>query len=222
MYARFGQELYPHETLAAAALLAQASRQDERPSSAALAGRVALLLPEGSPAHRQRVAVLKRLLQRVAAGAQRAAKNILLVKRRGKIPNPARRTGRRAFAHLLAYLPDTQARQDLVYYGAARADALIGAIARDVLYPYFIEDRIPPPFERRRVPCRQCGPAASPRTHPDDRRGVRLCAAGVAVRQRAHRDPGPTRTASGGHSAVRADSGRAGARGRVHARAARP
>ncbi len=133
MYARFGQELYAHETLAAAAVLARAHTENEGLEAGALAGRVALLLPEGTPAHRQRVAV--KLLQRLSAGAYQ---------NKGTHQEDCQDSG--AFAQLLAYLGDTQARQDLVYYGAARADALIGAIARDILYPYFIENRIPPPF----------------------------------------------------------------------------
>lgn len=175
MYARFGQELYPHETLAAAAVLACAQAENEYLEPGLLTGRIALLLPEGTPAHRQRVAV--KLLQRLSAGAhqnkavpidthgeQRAeagntqADNKTAGAAGGKerhIPAQTRENQSRtlrseqdsgAFVQLLAYLGDTQARQDLVYYGAARADALIGAIARDILYPYFIENRIPPPF----------------------------------------------------------------------------
>ena len=51
------------------------------------------------------------------------------------------------FARLLAHLRDTQARRELVFYAAARTDRLIGAIAREILYPFFIEERIPPPYE---------------------------------------------------------------------------
>ena len=181
VYARFGQELYSHETLAAAAVLAHAHGQNERLDTGALTGRIALLLPEGTPAHRQRVAV--KLLQRLSSGAHRnkAAHSQEARTPQAQTSEASREAGRSgtaqgqetprrmereeehageehdlepgrdadggAFARLLAYLPDTQARHDLVYYGAARADALIGAIARDVLYPYFIEGRIPPPFE---------------------------------------------------------------------------
>jgi hypothetical protein len=51
-----------------------------------------------------------------------------------------------SFARLLSHLPDTQARHDLVYYAAARADDLVAAIARDILYPYFIDGCIPAPY----------------------------------------------------------------------------
>ncbi len=178
MYARFGQELYPHETLAAAAVLARAWAENEYLEAGLLTGRIALLLPEGTPAHRQRVAV--KLLQRLSAGAHQkkaaskdtpkdtpkdtsgkdshqsagktsgaaVGKEAFDAGRAQKDQPPPLRHEQdsAAFAQLLAYLSDTQARQDLVYYGAARADALIGAIARDILYPYFIEGRIPPPF----------------------------------------------------------------------------
>jgi hypothetical protein len=51
-----------------------------------------------------------------------------------------------SFARLLSHIPDTQARQELVYYAAARADNLIAAIACEILYPYFIEGCIPAPY----------------------------------------------------------------------------
>ncbi len=163
MYARFGQELYIRETIAAAAIVAV---HQEEASDRPLAERIADALPQPSPATRRRVAI--KLLQRLAAGASKSETAC-------SAPTPAPRNGphspegetngafdevtrflgtmdsslpRRAiaFARLLSSLPDTQARCELVYYAAARADPLIGAIAQDLLYPYFIEDRIPPPY----------------------------------------------------------------------------
>jgi hypothetical protein len=150
VYARFGQELYVQETIAAATILAiHAEEGDPRP----VRERVADSLPQRSPATRLRVAV--KLLQRITAGAsvratpgKRAsvgdgspAAMSVSQDADGSLP-----TGLTAFARLLSGLPDTQARRELVYYAAARADKLVGAIARDLLYPYFIENRIPPPY----------------------------------------------------------------------------
>lgn len=151
MYARFGQELYVQETIAAATILAiHAEEGDPRP----VLERVADSLPQRSPATRMRVAA--KLLQRIAAGAALAdtpgkrasvgsvsesGRDAFIANGNGALP-----TGLTAFARLLSGLPDTQARRELVYYAAVRADKLVGAIARDLLYPYFIENRIPPPY----------------------------------------------------------------------------
>ncbi len=162
MYARFGQELYIRETITAAAIIAEHAEQSD---PRALTARVAEMLPHASCATRKRIAT--KLLQRLAAGALpcpkgRPAPALALAghaAQNGHIPHV---TGQEeqgilptadtlpasiaSFARLLAYIPDTQARHDLVFYAAARADSLIGAIAREILYPYFIEGCIPAPY----------------------------------------------------------------------------
>lgn len=164
VYARFGQELYARETILAAAIIAgEAEDVDGR----ALTVRIADALPHPSPTTRMRVAT--KLLQRMMAGAAVASPSSLS-KANGAAPSlaadslselaslpangngtsrsahAAQHNGVAVFARLLANLPDTGARRDLVYYAVARADGLVGAIARDILYPYFIEERIPAPY----------------------------------------------------------------------------
>jgi hypothetical protein len=150
VYARFGQELYARETIAAAAVVARLEADGDCES---LTARVAAVLPHRSAATRQRLAT--KLLQRMAAGTP--ACDALPTARAGApTPAPSLSAGSSAesglpptiayFARLLCSLNDTQARGDLIYYATARADDLVGAIARDILYPYFIEDRIPAPY----------------------------------------------------------------------------
>lgn len=160
MYARFGQELYPRETIAAARLIA-AQDDDPRP----LTSRIAETLAHPSPQTRVRVA--NKLVQRLAAGVP-SPPDYSGAKQDGGKQNGAERNGLGSaapaaeakrkpraepqdagvttFSCLLCNHADTQAQRDLVYYAAARADGLIAAIASDILYPYFIEDRIPIPY----------------------------------------------------------------------------
>lgn len=115
MYAAFGQELYIRETARAAELLASSSNGD-------LIARIAAALPHPSITTRTRLA--SKLLQRLAAGGGEAGQ-------------------RQAFARLVAGLRDSEARRELIYYGVTRADRLVGAIAREVLYPYFVDGSLP-------------------------------------------------------------------------------
>lgn len=174
MYARFGQELYIRETLIAATILADvadsADAENSNESGEAfeirdVVGRIAGALSQGTLATRQRIAV--KLLQRMIAGAGTAVTGTGQIKRvdrsadenggSGCEKSSGGPSGGKAmerlhegvfsFARLMAHLPDTQARRELVFYAAARADGLIGAIAREILYPYFIEECIPAPYE---------------------------------------------------------------------------
>ena len=147
MYARFGQELYTRETIASASIIAE---EMPRLRPADLSVRVAETLVHASDSTRRRVAA--KIVQRLTAGAgvlepdapgARASEGG--ARRAAQSPSCGR-TRVACFSRLLAGLDDTQSRQDLVYFAAARVDALIGAIARDVLYPYFIEQRIPAPY----------------------------------------------------------------------------
>lgn len=153
MYARFGQELYIRETIAAAAIVAvHGEESGERP----LIARIADTLPHPSPATRMRVAT--KLLQRMLAGAAipfdaRRARNghanghpVSETVSRVPVGTEVSQERLAAFARLLSSQADTHARRELVYFAAARADSLVGAIARDLLYPYFIENRIPDPY----------------------------------------------------------------------------
>lgn len=154
MYAQFGQELYLRETIAAARLIA-AQDDDPRP----LPSRITETLAHPSPQTRLRVA--NKLLQRLTAGAAACAEQpeaanevrkpyragpAAFPKGNGKPALAPYDAGLATFACLLCNHSDTQAQRDLVYYAAARADSLIAAIAADILYPYFIEDRIPAPY----------------------------------------------------------------------------
>ncbi len=170
MYARFGQELYTQETLIAATILADTadvgngSEGGEAFEIRDVVGRIASALSQGTLATRQRIAV--KLLQRIIAGAGTAVAVMGQTNIDGIVDRESgsdcekssgeERGGKAAerlhegvfsFARLMAHLPDTQARRELVFYAAARADGLIEAIAREILYPYFIEECIPAPYE---------------------------------------------------------------------------
>lgn len=127
MYPTFGQELYARETARAAELIAgtfEPANGNANGTGAAhgYAALVADTLPHPSPGTRVRLAV--KLVQRLSAG-------------NGKGEGP------QLFARLLASLPDSETRRELIYYGVTQADRIVGAIARDVLYPYFVDGRLP-------------------------------------------------------------------------------
>lgn len=158
MYARFGQELYIDETLIAATILTDAHEAGDMGDLRDIVQRIANLLPQEAPATRQRIAV--KLIQRIIAAATPGAEEAIHCNGKGngnEGENSAPETsggeierlheGVFSMARLMAHLPDTQARRELVFYAAARADTLIGAIAREILYPYFIEECIPAPYE---------------------------------------------------------------------------
>lgn len=154
MYARFGQELYLSETLEAARVTVDRHERDD--DSRMLSACIAELLPHPSAATRSRVAA--KLLQRITAGSSLCEPPDEVP---ASVPDSSETRLRRSpsaaftvrlpgstilFARLMSGLPDAHAQRELVYYAAAQGDCLIGAIAREVLYPYFIEDRIPAPF----------------------------------------------------------------------------
>jgi len=162
VYARFGQELYIRETIAAAVLIGDHAAEDAQHT---LGARLADLLPHDAASTRNRIAA--KLLQRITAGAcscsTKAAANPLVTAAESNSSDPLFDHGSGGimisleeampppasvvtFARLLAHLQDTQAQWELVYYSAARADRLIGAIAHHILYPYFIEGCIPAPY----------------------------------------------------------------------------
>jgi len=113
---RFGQELYLRETVEAARLL------DRLGAGAHAAQAVSAILPQSSPTTRRRVAT--KIVQRLHGGM-------------------AGSNARTAFVRLLAGLQDSEARRELVLYGTATSDLLVGAIARELLYPYFVEEGLP-------------------------------------------------------------------------------
>jgi len=112
----FGQELYLRETVEAARLL------DREGLTKDAAARIAGILPHPSPITRRRLA--NKILQRLEAGCAEPAQL-------------------RLFVRLLANLEESEARRELVYYSASRADPIVGAIASEILYPFFIERTLP-------------------------------------------------------------------------------
>jgi hypothetical protein len=113
---KFGQELYAAETLRAARALVEAGIGRHA------AETIAPLIPLGSDLTRRRVA--SKLAQRLSAGASR--------------PEHAS-----SFVRMVAMAGDMATRHELLYFGAARADRLVGLIARDVLYPVLVENARP-------------------------------------------------------------------------------
>ncbi|MBM3494170.1 MAG: DUF1819 family protein [Armatimonadetes bacterium] len=113
---KFGQELYLRDTLRVAAMLADTGMG--RGASDAAAELLEL------PSNKTRERVAAKLVQRLSSGASRAT----------DVP---------AFLRLLSNVRDTTARRELVYYATARADPLVGAIAREVLYPVLIDGATP-------------------------------------------------------------------------------
>ncbi|HSV74737.1 MAG TPA: hypothetical protein VLH79_13335 [Chthonomonadales bacterium] len=116
MFHVFGQELYLRETVRAAAVVAG------EPDRRAACDRIAALLPH--PSARTRARVASEIARRLAAGAQS--------------PDLAP-----SFARLVAGLHSPDARRDLVIHAVARADALVGAIAREVLFPILLDEAMP-------------------------------------------------------------------------------
>jgi hypothetical protein len=119
VYATFGQEFYLRETAAAAGIIAQCGSWTHRDR---LTAQLAQRLTYASASMRARVA--EKLLQRLAAGSR----------------DPQRRL---AFARLVAGIGSSEAQRELIYYAAARADGLIGALARDALTPFFLDGQPP-------------------------------------------------------------------------------
>jgi hypothetical protein len=134
LYTRFGQELYLRETVSAARVVAESG---DLPLPE-LAERIAATLPHTSPTTRHRIAI--KLLQRLTA-----ATTEITDERTHRSSKTSPQT-LACMARLTTCVEDTSAQSDLVYYAACRCDKLIGAIASEILYPYFIENRIPGPF----------------------------------------------------------------------------
>lgn len=116
VFPTFGQEFYLRETLEAARLLDGPGA--ERGGSPV----VEAMLTHPSPSTRRRVA--SKMLQRLQGGLKG-------------------REARVRFVRLLSRLPDSEARRELVYYATSVADPIVGAVARDVLYPFFVEGNPP-------------------------------------------------------------------------------
>ncbi len=113
----FGQELYLRETIEAARLL------DNIGTAPGAVHEIAALLTQPSAITRERLAT--KILQRLRAAA-------------------GGRDRLASFVRLLARTEDSEARRELVLYGVSVADPIVGAIASEILYPFFVEE-LPPP-----------------------------------------------------------------------------
>jgi len=118
-FAAFGQELYPDEAAQALRLALQAATR------ASLHEQIVAALPQPSLKTRERIA--DKLIQR-----------LIPVQKGAVIVSP--------FVRLAANITDTQARNELVYYRTAQTDSVIGAIAAEIFYPYFVQGRPPKGF----------------------------------------------------------------------------
>ncbi|MCS6860567.1 MAG: hypothetical protein NZT92_09650 [Abditibacteriales bacterium] len=121
-YQSFGQEFYPYEAMKAIRL---AQRIHDR---RALRDHIAQLLPHPSAQTRRRVA--NKLIQRYVPCAKGAV-----------LPSP--------FLALMNHIRDYPTQIELLYYELTKTDRIVGAMARHIFYPYFIEDRIPGGFEEQ-------------------------------------------------------------------------
>lgn len=121
-YQSFGQEFYPYEAVKAIRL---AQRVHDR---GALRERIAESLPHHSSQTRRRVA--NKLIQRYVPCAKGAV-----------LSSP--------FMALMNHVRDYPTQIELLYYELTKTDRIVGAIARHIFYPYFIEDRIPGGFEEK-------------------------------------------------------------------------
>ncbi len=119
-YQSFGQEFYPFEAVKAIRL---AQRINERRT---LRERVAESLPHASTQTRHRVA--NKLIQRYVPCVKGAVQS-----------SP--------FIALMNHVRDYPTQIELLYYELTKTDRIVGAIARHIFYPYFVEDRIPGGFE---------------------------------------------------------------------------
>lgn len=92
-----------------------------------LRDRVVKLLRQRAKTTRERIA--NKLIQRYLAGEK------------GRL-----RVG--PFAELVGGIKDQTSRTQLLYYRLTQVDELVGALAREVVYPYFIERAVPKGFKR--------------------------------------------------------------------------
>jgi hypothetical protein len=121
-YQSFGQEFYPYEAVKAIRL---SQRIHER---SALRDRIAESLGHTSSQTRQRVA--NKLIQRYVPCVKGAVQS-----------SP--------FIALMNHVRDYPTQIELLYYELTKTDRIVGAMARHIFYPYFIEDRIPGGFEEK-------------------------------------------------------------------------
>jgi hypothetical protein len=118
-FAAFGQELYLEEAAQALRLALVTSTRAE------LRAQIVAALPQRSEKTRGRIA--DKLIQRLVP-----------VENDAIVVSP--------FVRLAAGIRDTRARNELIYYRTAQTDAIIGAIAAEIFYPYFIQQRPPKGF----------------------------------------------------------------------------
>ena len=118
-FAAFGQELYLDEAAQALRLALVTSTRAE------LRAQIVAALPQQSEKTRGRIA--NKLIQRLVPTEHDAI-----------VGSP--------FVRLAANLRDAQARNELIYFRTAQTDAIIGAIAAEIFYPYFIQQRPPKGF----------------------------------------------------------------------------
>jgi hypothetical protein len=121
-YQSFGQEFYPYEAVKAIRL---SQRVHDRK---ALRDRIAESLSHTSSQTRRRVA--NKLIQRYVPCIKGAVQS-----------SP--------FIALMNHVHDYPTQIELLFYELTKTDRIVGAVARHVFYPYFIEDRIPGGFEEK-------------------------------------------------------------------------
>ena len=114
--ASLGQELYLRESLNAVRLSLRVSSRTQLVQQLTRALR--------QPSAQTRLRVAEKLIQRLVptSGSQ-------------LVPSP--------FLRLVAETEDTQARQELIFHRAAATDRIVAALATEIFYPHFIQERVP-------------------------------------------------------------------------------
>jgi hypothetical protein len=106
--------------------------------------RALALAPECSSRTELRDRIVKGLRQRSRA-TRRGLANKLIQR---YLATPEGRLEIGPFAELVSAIRDRTSRTQLLFYRLTQVDEIVGALAREVLYPYFIEHQVPAGFRR--------------------------------------------------------------------------
>lgn len=116
----FSQELYLEESIRAIEMFGNLAGQSD------LRGKIADILPQHSTATRHRVA--SKIIQRF-------------------FREPGSKSPCLPFLRLVANIPESSIRRDLLYWRTARTDSVISAIASEIFYPVFVLGTLPSGYD---------------------------------------------------------------------------
>jgi len=106
--------------------------------------RALALAPECTSRTELRDRIVKGLRQRSRATRQGVANKLI----QRYLATPEGRLDLSPFVELVSAIRDRSSRTQLLFYRLTQIDEIVGALAREVLYPYFIEQEVPAGFRR--------------------------------------------------------------------------